>query len=501
MDSFRAEMHADFRPSRSDDRDTDFYAFPRDGDGAAPVARGARRRMRVGFVAEHFAPPVRDGSTCVYKMWVDLLSRVADVYPIFFASDWRTVTAETTTYLERTCPAHLILPGRSRSQALKLLRALARRFSGTLFAPPWIEEFGRRRVQQRIASFLDRHDIDVFVFSKLHSIPLFGHRNLRRLRAPVFLDLHDDFVRRDELERAVLKRVLREFPGLSSYPPFANAARRNRVSRLVPSRARQQEASMVRLVDCVLSSSREEFEHYRALLAGGPGCEYLPWPVAPANGSPSLPGSPAFDAGFVATANAFNVEAAVYFCRTILPRVRERLPDFRFLIAGGVTAALSTLAPAWPGVSFASFTPDIRDIYEQLGVSVVPLLAGTGVSIKTLEALSWGRPVVATPTGARGIDRAKYPLLTIANEPDEFARALVFAVMRREAIGKTAAPGPSQDALEREFLGRFLALCEQYAPRDGKRLPQLRSALDELAARDDPTAATGRVRAIRGTIA
>jgi hypothetical protein len=47
---------------------------------------------------------------------------------------------------------------------------------------------------------------------------------------------------------------------------------------------------------------------------------------------------------------------------------------------------------------------NLRPLYAAARLVVVPLLEGTGVSIKTLEAITFGKPVLATAMGLRGLD-------------------------------------------------------------------------------------------------
>ena len=65
---------------------------------------------------------------------------------------------------------------------------------------------------------------------------------------------------------------------------------------------------------------------------------------------------------------------------------------------------------------------NVGSFYARIGASIVPLLSGTGVSVKTLEAIAHGKPVVATSAGARGLRRELYPDVLVADDPALFAR-------------------------------------------------------------------------------
>ncbi len=63
-------------------------------------------------------------------------------------------------------------------------------------------------------------------------------------------------------------------------------------------------------------------------------------------------------------------------------------------------------------------------LYGRTRACVVPLRYGSGVKIKTVEALQYGVPTVSTKVGAEGIDlRGTAPMLVV-DDAREFALAL-----------------------------------------------------------------------------
>jgi glycosyltransferase involved in cell wall biosynthesis len=428
----------------------------------AAVPSSAGPRPKICFVAEQFVPPVYDGSTRVYKMWIDLLATSYDLYAVFFQSEGGDDSREAEQYLRTICKAHLILPGLPRHKAWKVARAIARYATGTLFAPRLIEAYGRGGIERDIADFVDEHDLRLFVFSKIHALNLFGRKALRHLSdATVFIDLHDDFVAREELDRRVLRDLFDRFPALRHYRPYAHTMLRHRLSRLVATRARRQEAILLRRADCLLSSSREECRSYRQMLDPAVPCEFLQWPV-PREGMPQRPppAGPEFEAGFLGGDNPFNLEAVVHFCTQILPLIRARHPRFRVLIAGKVTTPLALIAPSWPGVHFEKFVDDVADFYARVAVVVVPLLSGTGVSIKTLEAIEYRKPVVASRVGVRGLPLHLPSSVVVADQPAEFALGIEKFLGARDSAGPATAARPPAD--QATFLREFSLIAQRY---------------------------------------
>ncbi len=118
-----------------------------------------------------------------------------------------------------------------------------------------------------------------------------------------------------------------------------------------------------------------------------------------------------------------NAEAAMYFCREVLPLVREVEPRARMLVVGNKPTAEVT-ALAGPGVEITGFVPDVRPYLDQAWVFVCPLLSGAGIKNKILQAWSMQKPVVATPISTGGLVDANSNLI-VADGKRAFADAIL----------------------------------------------------------------------------
>ncbi|HEY8031277.1 MAG TPA: glycosyltransferase [Methylocella sp.] len=418
----------------------------------------SRQRLRICFVAEQFVPPVLDGSGLVYKAWLDTLSRRHDVYAILF-TQFPVDTREANDYLTHVCRGHLILPEQADGRSWKTLRAVARYFSGNLFAPRVIEEYHCANVKKRISAFLRANQIDLFVFSKLRIVYLFGCEAIARLDQPRFFDLHDDLVEAERMQREVTRRLLWNYPSLYRYKPYRRLFMRHSLSRLSIDRARRQERRILGLFDCILSSSVEEWSAYRKRLGDSIGCEFLAWPIGAPSFTPAASNTPEFHAGFIGSGAIFNTEGIINFCTRILPLIQQEIPSFRCLIAGEVTEPLLLLEQSWPGVSMEPRVEDVGSFYARIGASIVPLLSGTGVSVKTLEAIAHGKPVVATSAGVRGLRRELYPDVVVADDPALFARKLI-DLSRSDVRPKPQIP---YSGVAADFLDAFERIVQLHA--------------------------------------
>jgi glycosyltransferase involved in cell wall biosynthesis len=133
-----------------------------------------------------------------------------------------------------------------------------------------------------------------------------------------------------------------------------------------------------------------------------------------------------------------NLDAVRYFCKEILPLIRERIPEVRLTITGSIDGLDIDDLKNINGVEFTGFVPDIKPIVASSGAVVVPMRLGGGTRLKVLEALALGVPVVATSFGAQGIRADSGRHFIIEDEPEKFAQAVI-SVLKDDARARDLA--------------------------------------------------------------
>jgi glycosyltransferase involved in cell wall biosynthesis len=134
------------------------------------------------------------------------------------------------------------------------------------------------------------------------------------------------------------------------------------------------------------------------------------------------PGSMLFVGSFRHTPN---VEAIEWFVERVLPRILERKPDARLVVAGSDPPPRALFAKATRAVELLGFVEDIRTELARREVFVCPILSGSGVRVKLLEAFASGIPVVSTSVGAEGLARTDGEFCALADDPADFASRVV----------------------------------------------------------------------------
>jgi polysaccharide biosynthesis protein PslH len=120
-----------------------------------------------------------------------------------------------------------------------------------------------------------------------------------------------------------------------------------------------------------------------------------------------------------------NFDAVDYFLREIFPMIQNKRPGIKFLVTGRLNGVPVGRLPNCNGVIFTGYLNDIRPTIARSMVNVVPLRIGGGTRLKILESLALGTPVVTTAKGAEGLDLVDGRDIIIANDPADFAAAVL----------------------------------------------------------------------------
>ena len=119
-----------------------------------------------------------------------------------------------------------------------------------------------------------------------------------------------------------------------------------------------------------------------------------------------------------------NQEGVKWLLKEVWPIVNAQMPELTLYIAG-------RNMPAWmqsnklTNVEIIGEVADAKAFISSQSILLVPLLSGSGVRIKILEALALAKPVITTSLGLEGIRAENNQHLIIANSAKEFAQAII----------------------------------------------------------------------------
>ncbi|MGY6588809.1 MAG: glycosyltransferase [Wenzhouxiangella sp.] len=135
-----------------------------------------------------------------------------------------------------------------------------------------------------------------------------------------------------------------------------------------------------------------------------------------------------------------NVDAALWLVESIFPLIRAELPDVELHLIGS-RMPREILAIKQPGVRVEGFVADLDPFLAGCRISLAPLRYGAGVKGKVNQAMSHGLPVVATPCAAEGMFLVDGQDVLVAEQAEDFARAVVRLYRDRQLWERLSAGG------------------------------------------------------------
>lgn len=252
---------------------------------------------------------------------------------------------------------------------------------------------------------------------------------LARGTAPIILDTHDV--------------QARQFDLINRRTPYLLKPRATLDSMLERELAQMARASLLTHVN------DEELAFFKARLPERRHALLYPGTLPP----PSGPGGP--DVILVASNNAANVESVIWFLRDVAPLA----PEVAVKIIGNVDAGVRAQAPELHARHQSWFAGRVENpgvFYASARLALLPTVSGTGLSIKTVEALASGLPLIATTRAFRGMDAEALRLegVVIADSAQEFADAL-----RESAAKSPLQPAQRGGAATRRFYDERLSFA------------------------------------------
>jgi GT2 family glycosyltransferase/glycosyltransferase involved in cell wall biosynthesis len=120
-----------------------------------------------------------------------------------------------------------------------------------------------------------------------------------------------------------------------------------------------------------------------------------------------------------------NRVAVDWFVHEVLPLILKREPRAKVVLAGSDPPAAHTYADFAANLEMVGYVEDVRDPLARYSVFVCPILSGSGVRVKLLEAFAAGIPVVSTVVGAEGLARNDGEFCGLSDDPQGFANRVV----------------------------------------------------------------------------
>jgi len=181
--------------------------------------------------------------------------------------------------------------------------------------------------------------------------------------------------------------------------------------------SREAEIEIFNVYDHIMVLCEPDYKKINSMI--GPGKVLLcPHPVAPFVHATK---NEVKNISFIASAYLPNIDAINFFINNCWPQIAEKHP-VQLTIYGTVCNQLG-LAPN-ERILLKGFVADQDKIYAEADIIINPVRFGAGLKIKNMEALAYGVPLVTTTHGARGIEAGINNAFLVADNADEFIKAI-----------------------------------------------------------------------------
>ena len=117
--------------------------------------------------------------------------------------------------------------------------------------------------------------------------------------------------------------------------------------------------------------------------------------------------------------------AVEWFLAHVMPLIIERQPGAKLVLAGSDPPPAHAYADFAGAVRMLGYVDDVREPLGRYSVFVCPILSGSGVRVKLLEAYAAGIPVVSTRVGAEGLAAKDGEFCAVSDDPAGFAERVL----------------------------------------------------------------------------
>jgi len=135
-----------------------------------------------------------------------------------------------------------------------------------------------------------------------------------------------------------------------------------------------------------------------------------------------------------------NVISVEYLANEILPLVKQTIPNIQLVIAGASPSG-RVKALVNDNVTVTGWVEDIRDYYNAAKIFVAPMLIGTGLQNKLLEAMAMQLPCVTSQLANNALGASNGKDILIGENTEEYARHIVSLMQHSDQATELANNG------------------------------------------------------------
>lgn len=181
--------------------------------------------------------------------------------------------------------------------------------------------------------------------------------------------------------------------------------------------SREQETIVLRKAQVLLAIQEEDANLFWEMT---PECKVISMPMSAVSHSHTVKQVPG-RCLFVGSRANHNYYGLQWFLENVWSKVLQLNPNCSLHVCGTVC---DLIQGTFPNVRLLGRVDDLKPEYGAASVCLVPLLAGSGLKIKLVEAMSYNRACVSTSVGVQGLRDVVDKTTLVADTASDFATAV-----------------------------------------------------------------------------
>lgn len=142
-----------------------------------------------------------------------------------------------------------------------------------------------------------------------------------------------------------------------------------------------------------------------------------------------------YDLIYVASDNNWNRKSAQWFLSEVYPLLPK---DITICIIGKINEHIKG---DYPNITKVEFVESLGDAYASSRISICPMLGGTGIKLKVIEAMSFALPVVCTLRGIDGLPNKINNGCLVSDDAEEFTANIIRLLEDKELYRQQSQQG------------------------------------------------------------
>jgi polysaccharide biosynthesis protein PslH len=135
-----------------------------------------------------------------------------------------------------------------------------------------------------------------------------------------------------------------------------------------------------------------------------------------------------------------NVSGVEFLIHEVLPILNKLKPSLKVMIAG-VNPSRKVLSLASGQVEVTGWVNDIRDAYNRSRLFVAPMMIGTGLQNKLLEAMAMKLPCITSPLANAALEALPGEQILICESAEEYVKEIIMLLENNDIVERIASNG------------------------------------------------------------